>query len=204
MAKRRFDVLLIVDIEATCWQGETIPEGERSEIIEIGLCTLDIASGQRLAGRSILVKPEHSRVSEFCTQLTTLTQEQVDQGISFAQACEILQEEYASRERVWASYGDYDRDIFTTQCQQLQIPYPFGKRHINIKTLFPILFAHPWEVGMTKALNLLEIPLVGTHHRGGDDAWNIAAIASEMLRRSRLSIEPEKSSDTQVEAAQES
>jgi inhibitor of KinA sporulation pathway (predicted exonuclease) len=185
MVKRRFDILLVVDIEATCWEGETAPAGEESEIIEVGLCTLDIASGQRLARRSILVRPERSRVSAFCTQLTTLTQEQIDQGISFAEACQILREEYASRERVWASYGDYDRALFEKQCLQRRIPYPFGTRHLNLKTLFPVLFAHPREVGMATALQLLGLPLEGTHHRGGDDAWNIAAIASTMLLSSR-------------------
>lgn len=193
MAKRQFDLLLIIDIEATCWQGEAPPEGEESEIIEIGLCTLDIALGQRLERRSILVRPEHSHVSAFCTQLTTLTQEQVDQGISFAQACEILQKEYASRERIWASYGDYDRTTFLEACQRYQVAYPFGTRHLNIKTLFPVLFAHPWEVGMAKALQLLEIPLEGTHHRGDDDAWNIAAIVSAMMHRSRLPLQEAQS-----------
>lgn len=196
MAKRRFDMLLIVDIEATCWQGEAIPEGERSEIIEIGLCTWDIPTGQRLARRSILVRPEHSRVSAFCTSLTTLTQEQVEQGISFAQACTLLQEEYFSRERVWASYGDYDRSMFVKQCEQSHIPYPFGTRHINLKTLFALTQAHPWEVGMAKALTLLQLPLEGTHHRGDDDAWNIGALASKILRAGTI-----QTQETPVEPA---
>lgn len=203
MVKRRFDILLVVDIEATCWQGDTTPEGEQNEIIEIGLCTLEIASGQRLERRSILVRPERSRVSPFCTQLTTLTQEQVEQGISFAEACTILQEEYLSRERVWASYGDYDRTMFIEQCQQRQITYPFGTRHLNIKTLFPLMFAHPWEVGMAKALSLLDLPLEGTHHRGVDDAWNIAAIVSLMPGRSRLA-RAEETSRTAIEISEES
>jgi inhibitor of KinA sporulation pathway (predicted exonuclease) len=45
-----------------------------------------------------LVKPERSTVSEFCTELTTLTQEQVDQGMSFAEACERLQKRYLSNQ----------------------------------------------------------------------------------------------------------
>jgi len=28
---------------------------------------------------------------------------------------------------------------------------------------------------------MLGLPLEGTHHRGGDDAWNIAAILSALL-----------------------
>ena len=29
---------------------------------------------------------------------------------------------------------------------------------------------------MSEALKRMGLPLEGTHHRGGDDAWNIAAI----------------------------
>ena len=102
---KKLDKIIVVDIESTCWEG-AIPAGQESEIIEIGVCTLDIASGRRLEKESILVKPERSKVSPFCTQLTTLTQAQVDQGIAFPEACSILKKKYLSQQRVWASYGD--------------------------------------------------------------------------------------------------
>ncbi|HAX76207.1 MAG TPA: DNA polymerase III [Cyanobacteria bacterium UBA11372] len=183
MAKK-LDQILVIDIEATCWEGNP-PPGQKSEIIEIGICTLDIATGERLEKRSILVKPERSKVSEFCTKLTTLTQAQVDQGISFAEACSILKEEYGSQDKIWASYGDYDRLQFERQCQYRPNSYPFGTRHINVKTLFAIIYLLPREVGMAKALELLGTPLEGTHHRGVDDAWNIAGILSELILKRR-------------------
>lgn len=34
---------------------------------------------------------------------------------------------------------------------------------------------------MAQALELLNIPLEGTHHRGGDDAWNIAGILAKLI-----------------------
>ncbi len=92
MAKK-LDQIIVVDIESTCWK-DAPPAGEESEIIEIGICPIDISSGQRLEKESILVKPEHSKVSEFCTKLTTLTQAQVNQGITFQQACSILKKKY--------------------------------------------------------------------------------------------------------------
>ncbi len=183
MAKK-LDQIIVVDIESTCWK-DAPPAGEESEIIEIGICPIDISSGQRLEKESILVKPEHSKVSEFCTKLTTLTQAQVNQGITFQQACSILKKKYLSKERVWASYGDYDRRQFERQCQSFKISYPFGTRHLNVKSLFAIIHALPQEVGMEQALELLNLPLEGTHHRGGDDAWNIAAILSELLLQAR-------------------
>ncbi len=183
MAKK-LDQIIVVDIESTCWK-DAPPAGEESEIIEIGICPIDISSGQRLEKESILVKPEHSKVSEFCTKLTTLTQAQVNQGITFQQACSILKKKYLSKERVWASYGDYDRRQFERQCQSFKISYPFGTKHLNVKSLFAIIHALPQEVGMEQALELLNLPLEGTHHRGGDDAWNIAAILSELLLQAR-------------------
>lgn len=180
----KLDQILVVDIEATCWEGN-IPPGQESEMIEIGICPLDIATSQRLEKDSILVKPERSSVSEFCTQLTTLTQENVDQGIPFSEACSILRKKYLSKERIWASYGDYDRNQFQRQCQSSSITYPFSNRHINVKSLLAVIYALPREVGMAQALELLNLPLEGTHHRGDDDAWNIAGILSKLLLQAR-------------------
>ncbi len=184
MPRRRLDQILVIDIEATCWEGAP-PEGEENEIIEVGICTLDVASGERLQKRSLLVRPERSRVSPFCQQLTSLTQEQVEGGISFAEACRILREEYLARERTWASYGDYDRTMFERQCRERDLLYPFSPRHLNIKTLLAVLQGLHGEVGMARGLELLGLPLEGVHHRGGDDAWNIAAMLAELMRRYR-------------------
>ena len=179
---KKLDQVIVVDVESTCWDGSP-PSGEESEIIEIGVCPLEVATGRRLEKRSILVRPEHSRISAFCTQLTTLTQEQVDRGVPFAAACSILRKEYQTRDRVWASFGDYDRSQFERQCAAFGVPYPFGPRHINVKTLFALTRRLPQVIGMAEAVGLVGFPLEGTHHRGDDDAWNIAAILAEMLRR---------------------
>jgi inhibitor of KinA sporulation pathway (predicted exonuclease) len=183
MAKK-IDQIIVVDVEATCWEGDP-PPGQENEIIEIGVCQLDIASGQRSKKRSILVRPERSRVSEFCTRLTTLTQEQVDQGIPFQEAIELLKSEYRPADRTWASYGDYDRIQIQRQCEQRGIPYPFGRTHLNIKNLLAIGLNLPREVGLERAVEIFDLPLEGTHHRGDDDAWNIAAVLAELLKRMR-------------------
>jgi inhibitor of KinA sporulation pathway (predicted exonuclease) len=183
MAKK-LDHAIVIDLEATCWDGSP-PASEASEIIEIGICPLELSTGRRLAKRSILVKPTRSRVSTFCTQLTTLTPEQVATGITFTEACEILRREYQSRDRVWASFGDYDRTMFQKQCDAAGVPYPFGPRHLNVKTLFAITRGLPHEIGMSEALGLMGAPLEGTHHRGDDDAWNIAGILAELVNKLR-------------------
>lgn len=181
---RRLDQVLVVDVESTCWEGNP-PAGQESEIIEIGLCTLDVASLQRLEKRSILVRPERSSVSPYCTALTSLTQADVEAGVSLHEACRILKQEYHARERLWASYGDYDRRQFERNCRARGIAYPFGPSHLNVKNLFAVMQALSHEVGMARALEMLGLPLEGTHHHAGDDAWNIARVLGELLRRGR-------------------
>jgi inhibitor of KinA sporulation pathway (predicted exonuclease) len=181
---KRLDHILVVDIEATCWNGET-PHGQTSDVIEIGVCPVEVSTLTRLEKRSILVRPERSTVSEFCTNLTTLTQEQVDTGIRFAEACKLLDKEYRSGERVWASFGDYDRKQIERQCKETGVRYPFGPRHINVKTLFALVRGLPHEVGTAQAVEMIGRTMEGTHHRGADDAWNIAGVLIEVLKAAR-------------------
>lgn len=180
MAKQ-LDKILVIDIEATCWQDKA-PEGMESDIIEIGVCLLDIHSGEITENRGIIVKPERSVVSAFCTELTTITPQLVEaEGIPFKEACAILRKEYNSQSRAWASYGAYDMKQFQKQCTAMNIGYPFGPSHINVKTLFALKNKLGHETGMSGALDYLQIPLEGTHHRGIDDAKNIAKILRTIL-----------------------
>lgn len=192
MKRIKLDSVLVIDLEATCWEPKPSSWGLTSdklhtwefqnEIIEIGVCELDLTKGI-IAKESILIKPKYSKVSEFCTQLTTLTQKDVDAGISLQDGCALLQKKYDSQNKVWVSYGDYDRKQFEKECRYKSLEYPFGPRHHNIKNLFALMFRLKEEVGMPEALGMLGIKLEGTHHRGVDDAVNIAKIAQNVLSK---------------------
>ena len=94
-------------------------------------------------------------------------------------------DEYRSRERLWSSFGDYDRQQFERNCATFGIAYPFGPAHLNVKTLAAAAFGWSREAGMSEALKRVGLPLEGIHHRGGDDAWNIAGLLCHLLRRIR-------------------
>jgi len=175
------DKIVVVDVEATCWEGAN-PPGMENDIIEIGICLLNVQTGEITDNRGIIVLPERSEVSPFCTKLTTITPEMVArEGIPFKEACNILKQQYLSQSRVWASYGAYDQKQFQRQCSAMGIGYPFGPSHINVKTLFALRHKLSHETGMAGALERLQLPLEGTHHRGVDDALNIAKILRELL-----------------------
>jgi inhibitor of KinA sporulation pathway (predicted exonuclease) len=176
------DTVVVVDVESTCWENEKAPSGEISEIIEIGVCTLDIESGTPVNKRSIFVKPTMSKISPFCTQLTTITPEMVDEhGVSFVDACAILRDDYQTESRLWVSWGNYDRRMFVEQTERMGIDYPFSDNHCNLKNLFANFYGK--RMGMERALSTIDLELEGTHHRGADDAWNIARILAFLLKQ---------------------
>jgi inhibitor of KinA sporulation pathway (predicted exonuclease) len=175
------DQVLVVDIESTCWKGQWPPPGQISEIIEVGLCVVDVARLERTQKRCILVQPVRSTISEFCTELTTLKAEDFVAAGTLADAVTILKREYRSLDRLWVSWGDYDRNQFHKCCKEQTVPYPFGPRHMNVKTLFAAAYGLKKEPGLDEACEMLGVPLEGTHHRGVDDAWNIAGIFCRLL-----------------------
>jgi inhibitor of KinA sporulation pathway (predicted exonuclease) len=180
----KHDQIIVVDIEATCWEQNNNPANEPNEIIEIGICLLDSHTFVPSSLRGIFVLPERSTISPFCTQLTTITPEQVAaEGIPFAEACRLLHTEYESRNRLWASWGNYDKRIFVDQCKAMDVQYPFSDHHVNIRKVYSKLEKEKHLMGMPQGLEKLGLTLEGTHHRGMDDAWNIARIFGALLAK---------------------
>ena len=62
MAKK-VDIALVIDVESTCWE-QSPPRGQMSEIIEVGLCVVDLSLLRRTERRSLMVKPMMSGSSE--------------------------------------------------------------------------------------------------------------------------------------------
>jgi inhibitor of KinA sporulation pathway (predicted exonuclease) len=177
---RLLDQILVVDVESTCWEGSP-PAGQVSEIIEVGVAMVDVGSLRRVERESILVRPVRSEVSKFCTGLTTMRAEDLRGAGSLAEAVEVLRRRFKSRERLWASWGDYDRRQFERVCGELGVAYPFGGSHLNVKTLFAVAHGLEREVGLDEAYRRLGWEMEGVHHRGGDDAWNIAGVLCGLL-----------------------
>ena len=178
--------VLVLDVESTCWEPpETQPKSEVSEIIEIGIAVVNTKELKIVENDSIIIRPQMSKVSKFCTKLTTLTQEYVDQGTTYQAAMAILQKNYDSRNRVFISWGDYDRKMFERNCKGYAVDYPFGPRHLNLRNTFTMLHGLESEPGMDRALELLGMKLDGTHHRGIDDSRNIANIFLHTLKKFR-------------------
>ena len=176
MSKNKIkDAILVIDLEATCWKGNP-PEGMRNEIIEIGIAVVDYMTRKVIETDSIIIKPK-SEISYFCTELTTLTPEFIEEnGISFSEACEILKKKYKSESRLWSSWGKYDYNQIVKDCQLHQEKFPMGRDHYNLKPLYSFKYGLKNELGVETALINSGLSFDGTPHRGVDDARNIARL----------------------------
>jgi inhibitor of KinA sporulation pathway (predicted exonuclease) len=181
------DQMLIVDLEATCWLGPP-PEGQRNEIIEIGVTSLDLTTFEPLRRDTVIVRPLCSEISPFCTELTGITPEMVVNGVSFAEACDWLRREFASETRLWSSWGSYDFKTMIAQCASDGVPYPFSQHHANLKRVYGRLTHQKQGMGLKAALEQLQLAFDGNPHRGIDDAYNTARIAQIMLTTHGLDV----------------
>lgn len=178
--------VLAVDFEATCDEDRTKIPRQESEIIEFGACRVDLTTGEKFEF-STFVKPHvHPQLSEFCTKLTTITQEQVDGGVSFKTACELLDIELACdigiEKLVWVSWGQYDFNQLNTDCKRAGITSPLdGITHYNLKEVEAAI-AGRRQIGLNGAVAEHNLTWHGTHHRGVDDAVNVANILLKLLK----------------------
>lgn len=189
MPDLKLDIINVVDVESTCWSGEP-PMGQQSEIIEIGVAQLNIQSLEVITKSpfGVFVHPQLSEVTPYCTSLTGIKPEDLKDAGSFRAAVDVLNKEFRTSKRVWASWGDYDRKMFERCCSVYEVKYPFTQRHINVKTLYALLAAqgdNPKECGLDVAVTELGWAFEGRHHRGGDDAINVAKVLVWILERGR-------------------
>lgn len=177
---RKYDYIICVDLEATCYPDGIFPEGESQDIIEIGACKLH-ASGEITDNKGLLIRPWHSKVSEFCTELTSLTYPQLkSEGFyNYEQAVSNFKKTYGPKMRVWASWGNYDRFAIQRQCEKDNVKYPFGPSHINVKDLFGSIYGQSLGLGM--AMDYLNLPKEGRAHRGYVDAYWVGQILGYIL-----------------------
>ena len=168
---------LIVDLEATCSDSRTISRHEM-EIIEIGAVMLNRTTWEIDSEFQQFIQPvRHPQLTGFCTELTSIRQQDVNKAPKFIEAISRFKEwMYLFPNHIFCSWGNYDKKQFIQDCAFHNVPYPFISEHINIKEEFSEYLGVSKKFGMEQALNELGIELKGTHHRGIDDARNIASI----------------------------
>lgn len=168
---------IIVDLECTCWESNPLAPNE----------TIEIGAVAWQAGRGVVdefttfAKPKMQPVlSEFCKSLTTIQQSDVDHAPGFPEA-------YANW-RAWAkpyepyifaSCGDFDHNQLKADCRRHGFEHHMTAR-VNLKKALADA-TDGKRRGMASAMEFLGRKIEGTHHRGIDDARNIAHMLAYLV-----------------------
>lgn len=180
---------LVLDFEATCEQDDPT-QASWSEIIEFPCVLVDAITLQVVSEFSTFVRPTgRTTLTKFCTSLTSITQADVDGAPTLDEVLRrfgawlpsVLGSDDTSRV-LPVTCGEPDLSaMLPRECKRkgLQIPAVL-RRYCNIKR--PYVACGLKSRGMSGMLDQLGLPLVGHHHRGIDDARNIANIAVQLVR----------------------
>lgn len=174
---RQYPFFLIIDLEATCCNQKRVPRNEM-EIIEIGAVMVAQDSFTAVDEFQTFIRPvRHPQLTPFCTELTSIKQSDLTHAPRYREALSLLQQWLTDFEHyLFCSWGDYDKSQFEQDCRFHQVSYPFGAAHLNIKKQFSQSQGYTKKHGMARALKLANVALEGTHHRGIDDARNMAKL----------------------------
>jgi inhibitor of KinA sporulation pathway (predicted exonuclease) len=162
-------------VEATCWRDRSLKH--QNEIIEIGAVKINDQQ-ETIDEFNAFIKPKlHPELSDFCTELTTIEQSDIDQADSFeAVITDFWNWIDIDEDYVLCSWGFYDRSQFKKDCELNKVETAWLKPHISLKHQYAEIKNLRRPMGMGGALKKERIPLEGTHHRGIDDAKNISKI----------------------------
>jgi len=183
--KKRLDKIIVIDIEQTCWASKEEQGEQPPEIIEIGLCKLHVDSLEITDKTSWLIKPMKSKISEYCTNLTGITQKNVNGGVIFSHACNKIAKNFGTKNRMYGAWGE-DRSSISTECERWYIQSPFSDRYLNISSLFNIMLGlKSAGVSVENALKELGMEFEGRKHSAVDDAYNTARILRSIIKTCR-------------------
>jgi len=184
-----FGYLLILDFEAQCVEGEKL---KVQEIIEFPVIVYDLKN--KLTTNLLFhqyIKPKEMPIlTKFCTELTGITQDIVDNGI-YLEDTLINFDEFLIKNKLdtekftFVTCGDWDLNI----CLRKEAKFKkinlknYFKTWINIKRVFEDFRGLNRPFGMVEMLESLGLSLDGRHHSGIDDVRNITKIADELIKK---------------------
>lgn len=178
-------IVVCVDLEATCCDDNSFPRSEM-EIIEIGLSVVNttVDGYEELDNFSLFVRPViHTQLTKFCTELTTIQQDDVDEAVTWPTVAAAVQDrlrtiaqQYDPIPMVWVSWGDFDRNLIARESDRTGAVNPMPSTHFNLKAVDAAWRNTTKQRGLMGAVSSLGIAFPGTLHRAGDDAKAVAAV----------------------------
>lgn len=174
-------MLVIVDLESTCIEPKD--PSFVSEIIEIGAVKYDLKEKKIVDKYSEFIRPKINPIlTDFCKELTTITQEQVDRAYDFESVYRNFHKWFGNEDKnLFCSYGYYDKKMIERQAIEYGINLNLGKNHWNIKRFYEEIRGKRSGTGLGKAISEVGLTFYGQPHRAIDDAINTTKLLEKLL-----------------------
>jgi inhibitor of KinA sporulation pathway (predicted exonuclease) len=173
---------VVVDFEATCFKSERVLYSE-TEIIEFAAIIVDKETLKAIDEFDLFVRPViHPQLDPFCTELTSITQKDVDNGFLFPTVLKQFSNWLAMYPgtQTFCSWGEYDRKQLQMECERNGLEFPFKDDYVNLKKIFSKVMGLKKNFGVEAALRQLSMEFEGTPHRGIDDVRNIVRLLQQI------------------------
>jgi inhibitor of KinA sporulation pathway (predicted exonuclease) len=164
------NIIAFIDLEATCERDSR--DIKKQEVIDIGIVWTDITGETPIGEVSALVKPS-GYISEFCTELTGITQSDVNQAEPFEVVWPRLWE-FVPEFKNWYSWGEFDNDLFKEEWHRSEITDQIWEGHVDLATLYKKVVGV--KRGRRRALKFAGGKPYGNNHRGLSDAHDVRQI----------------------------
>ncbi|MDZ4834001.1 MAG: 3'-5' exonuclease [Candidatus Melainabacteria bacterium] len=183
------NILNVLDLELSCYPNDSFPAGERKEIIEFGLTTVDLSKLTIVQSFSFPIIPTMSTISPYCTELTGWTEAKLKrQGMSFAEALRRIEGKHGGKNRTVVTDSDKELDAVRDQCQLMGLPCPFGSGYFNVSTMIAVLTGELRNLSLPEKLALFKLEFEGALHSGKDDSRNIARLFLAVATKGRIEL----------------
>lgn len=193
--------IIVYDLEMTVRR----KKGQIAEIIEIGAAKVGLVQDvpQIIETFQSFVKPVIvSQLTADTTAFTGITQENVNGAGTLAQVIRDYTEWMGQEEYFLCAWGPDDQRQLVQECRQHHISTDWIVNHNNLQKMLSKVYKleKHQQMGLKPALEMLEIPFSGTHHRAMDDAINTAQILVKLFdqfqfKHNKLSEEPKVESE---------
>jgi len=152
-----------------------------AEIIEIGAARVKEVDGKLQIADTFqsFVKPlRDSSFTQHTTTFTGITLQDIQNAPSLASALDAFRTWIGSEPYYLCAWGPDDKYQLVKSCNEHKIPLDWIRNHNDIQKQFSKKRSTETyrQIGLKKALELLEIGFEGSHHRAVDDAVNTAKV----------------------------
>lgn len=172
---------ILYDLEATCWLGRP-PKGIQ-EIIEIGAVKVN-GYGEVVSEFNKFVRPTvNTRLSSFCTRLTTITQKDVDRANTFPKVAEEFKDWIGvyDEDFTLGSWGIFDIQMLRKDCELHKMETDWLSNFIDVKEQYRVIKNLEKGTGLKNTTRHEGFEFTGKHHRAISDAQNLAKIFIKYL-----------------------